>query len=128
VRDAAANVSGSLRDRDLRPHGPLLEALIASPAFTDALVQLIFTLEHATERVDELVLLTARRFLDLYSGQLDTFATAVPAHAGDIGDLVLRAHAQAQDAESRRRTLDLVDDLLEQAAYGFSTAVQGAER
>jgi hypothetical protein len=128
VRDAAADVAAALRDRDLRRHDQILQALIGSEAFPDALVQLLITLDQATERVDELVLLTARRFLDVYSGELDTFATAASGHAKEMGELVLRAYAQSSDAQSRSRALDLIDELLAQAAYRFSDLVADAER
>lgn len=127
VRQVAAEVAGTLRGRELRPHAPLLDALIASPAFSDAVPQLLLTLEYATERVDDLVLLTAHRFLYLYRGQLDTFA-APSGDAKEVGELVLRAYAQASDADGRRHSLDLVDELLAQAAYIFSDVVGEAER
>jgi hypothetical protein len=40
----------------------------------------------------------------------------------------MRAYAQASDVDSRGRALDLIDDLLEQAAYNFSGLVAEAER
>lgn len=128
VRKEAAKVAGALRGQDLRPHDSLLRALIDSPTFPDATTQLLFTLERATERVDELVLLSANRFIALHSGQLESIATAAAGEAKEFGDLVLRAYAQATDAEARRRALDLVDALLQQAAYGFPEIVKAAER
>jgi hypothetical protein len=128
VRSAAAEVAGALRDRPLSHQHDLLMALVDSPAFTDALPQLLITLEHSSERVDELVLAAARRFVDLHQGQMDNIATSAAGDAKEIGELVLRAYAQADDAKGRQAALDLIDDLLAQAAYGFSEIVGAAER
>ena len=47
VRDQAAEVAGALRDRPLAPHRELIHTLIASAAFSDAQLQLLFTLDRA---------------------------------------------------------------------------------
>lgn len=128
VRDAAAEVAAALRDRPLEPHRDLLSALIASPAITDAMPQLLITLERATERVDDLVKALARRFLDMHQNDMNDFATRTAGDAKQIGELVMRAYAQAHDAIARKEALDLVDDLLSRSAWGFSEMVVDAER
>jgi hypothetical protein len=128
VRQAAAEIAGTLRGSALRLHAGTLETLIGSLAFSDAVPQLLLTLEHAIERVDDLVLLTAHRFLSLYSGQMDTFSAAPAGDAKEVGELVLRAYAQATSVDGRRQALDLIDKLLAQAAYRFSDIVGDAER
>lgn len=127
VRQNAAKAAGTLRDRPLVTHRDFLAALISSRAFPEALAQLLITLDHATEPVDDLILETARRFVDLYAGQMDNISTRAAGEAGKIGDLVLRAYAQA-DADGRKQALDLIDHLLAQAAYGFAERVGEAER
>jgi hypothetical protein len=128
VRSEAAHVAAALRDRPLEPHIETLHALIASPAFEPANTQLLITLEHATERVDELILATARRFIDTYKGQLASIATHAAADARDVGALLLRAYAQAESPAARSDVLDLIDDLLMEAAYEFAQTVGEAER
>lgn len=128
VREYAAEVAGALRHRSLAPHRELLEHLVASPSFAHALPQLLITLERTTDAVDELVILVARRFVDAHRGQLGNFATGASADAKQVGELVLRAYAQAPDAGARRRTLDLVDDLLAEAAHDFAELIDQAER
>lgn len=128
VRDHAAEVAGALRNRPLAPHRQLLEDLVASQAFENALPQLLITLAHATEPVDELVILATRRFIDLYSGEMHTIATRAAGDAREIGELVLRAYAQAPDQSARGRALDLIDQLLAGAAYNVSQLIDEAER
>lgn len=128
VRDYAAEVAGALRNRALAPHRKLIEVLVASPAFEDALTQFLITLEQATEPVDELVIVTARRFIDLHRGQISNFSTRAAGDSKEVGELVLRAYAQAPDASARAQALDLVDDLLAEAAYNFSKIIEQAER
>lgn len=128
VRSEAAEVAGALRGHPLQPHLELIQRMIGSAAFEAACTQLLLTLEHATERVDELIVATTRRFLDCYRGQLASIATHAAADAREVGTLLLRAYAQAPDANARGEVLDLIDDLLMEAAYDFAKTVGEAER
>lgn len=128
VRSEAAEVAAALRGRPLAPHVDLIERLIASAAFEPACTQLLITLDNATERVDDLIVATTRRFLGSFGGQLSSIATHAAADARDVGTLLLRAYAQAQDAAARSDVLDLIDDLLMEAAYDFAKIVGEAER
>jgi hypothetical protein len=128
VRGEAAQVAAALRDRALEPHIETLQALIASPAFEPANTQLLITLGHATERVDELILVVARRFIARYKGQMASIATHASADSREVGALLLRAYAQAESARARSDVLDLIDDLLMEAAYEFAKTVGEAER
>ena len=128
VRSEAAGVASALRGQPLSPHFGLISRLIASAAFEPACTQLLITLDNATERVDDLIVATTRRFLDCYRGQLSSIATHAAADAREVGTLLLRAYAQAQDAAARSEVLDLIDDLLMEAAYDFAKTVSKAER
>jgi hypothetical protein len=128
VRDNAAEVADALRGRPLEPHRGVIEALIASAAFEEANSQLLITLEQATERVDDLILSTASRFITTFKGQMASIATHAATDAREVGALLLRAYAQAQSPEARSDVLDLIDDLLIEAAYDFAKTVGEAER
>lgn len=128
VRDAAAEVAGALRNRPLAPHQQLIHGLLASRAFPDHLPQLLITLEQSTERVDELILVTTRRFIDVFGGELSSISSRASADARPVGELILRAYNQAPDSEARAATLDLIDELLAQAAYDLARLVGDAER
>jgi hypothetical protein len=128
VRQAAAQVAGALRERALRPTAGLLTALISSEAFQHALPQLLITLDEAPDGIYDLVILCARRFLDIYAADVENIATAAAGEARDVGRLIIRAYAQAPDVASRAQTLDLIDELLLAGAFDFARMVSEAER
>jgi hypothetical protein len=128
VRKAAAQVAGSLRNRELRPYSELLTALIASEAFTEALPQLLITLQAAPDRIDDIVLACARRFIDLYGEEAGDMSKAAAGEAREVVQLTLRAYAQASDRDMRRQVLDLIDGLLLINAIGALEAVDATER
>jgi hypothetical protein len=128
VRKAAAKVAGSLRDKALRRYRDVITVLVASPSFDHALSQLLITLEHATDRVDDLVLQTARRFSEVHGINAANIATGAAGEARELGQLIIRAYAQADTIAQRHAVLDLLDDLLLVGAYGIAELVAGAER
>ena len=128
VRDAAADVALALRNQPLEPNRALIDRLLESAAFPDALAQLLFTLEDSTERVDDLVLATTRRFIEVFGGQVSSIASRASADARHVGELLLRAYSQASDSVARAAALDLIDELLAQAAYDLAKLVGAAER
>lgn len=128
VRDQAAAVAAALRGNPLAPHRALVDKLIASAAFEQANTQLLITLDQSTERVDDLILATTWRFIAVYKGQLASISTHAAADAREVGTLLLRAYAQAKTAAARSDVLEMIDDLLMEAAYDFAKTVGEAER
>jgi hypothetical protein len=128
VRQAAAEVAGALRGNNLRPFEELLTALIGSPSFVPAATQLFITLERARDRVDDLVLQSARRFIEVNGADIGNVATSAAGDAREIGELVVRAYAQATDAAVRSTALDLIDRLLLHGGFGVDKLVEAAER
>lgn len=127
VQSVVAEVAGELRGKKLYPFRIILEELMSSGAFAKALPQLLITLEQAPDRIDDLVVACARRFIEVHGGQLNDFSTGASADARSVGQLVLRGYAQASGVRLRQ-TLDLIDQLLELNAYGVADLVDGAER
>lgn len=128
VRGAAADVAASLRGEALRPHSVLVLDLIGGPAFETSVPQLLITLEQAPDRVDDLILATARRFVGTHRRELGDLRTAAAAEARQLSTLVVRAHAQATGEQARDEALDLLDDLLRVGAYGVEDALLETER
>ncbi|MFC4328864.1 hypothetical protein ACFPC0_13730 [Streptomyces andamanensis] len=128
VREAAAGVAAALRGRRLAPVRRTVTALIESRAFEPALPQLLLTLEHAPDRVDELVLLCVRRFLKVFGAASAELSRGAAADARHIGDLLVRALTQAGPAARRSDVLDLLDQLLLLGAYGVTEAISRADR
>ena len=128
VHEAAAEVAAALRGQPLRPYAKTLKALIDSPSFSHALPQLLITLRNAPDRIDNLVIQSTRRFLEIHGTEASDLSTAAAAQAPEIGRLVLRAYTQASGATARAATLDLIDGLLLSGTYDMAQLVDEAER
>ncbi len=128
VREAAATVAAALRGRRLGPYQRTLTALIDSRALGAALSQLVITLEDAPDRVDELVLACARRFVTVFGAASADLARGVAADARDIGRLLVRAYVQASSPALRSGILDLLDQLLLLGSYGVAEAIHDSDR
>jgi hypothetical protein len=128
VRKEASTVAGALRGSELRPYAELLLELLNSPAFEAALPQLLITLEHAPDRIDDLTFASAQRFVDTRRDEAHSIATRAAADAKHVGELLLRAYATSDDSAVRAQALDLLDELLMIGAYGIADLVGAAER
>jgi hypothetical protein len=128
VRKTAAHVVAELRSKPLQPFSDVLKAVVASPSFTEALPQLIYTLQDAPDRIDEVVLQCTQRFIDIYGKQAGDISTSAAGDAQVITQLTLRGYAQASGRELRNQILDLIDGLLLIGAIGALEAVDQAER
>jgi hypothetical protein len=128
VRKEAAVVAGVLRGHPLRPFEDTLTALIASPAFADALPQLLITLERAPDRVDDLVLLCAQRFIEALGTQAADIRTSAAGDAHEVGELIIRGLAQSRGTSERAALLDVLDELLLIGAYGVDDVINAYER
>lgn len=128
VRKAAGRVAPELRDKDLKPFLTLLESVIDSPTYEHATPQLLITLQHASDRVDDLVLNAARRFIEVYGQDAADIRTSAAGDAHYISDLVVRGLAQSRDSAHRAALLDVLDRLLELGVYGIGDAIAHFER
>jgi hypothetical protein len=128
VREAAGTVAAVLRGQRLGPYQRTLTALIDSRAFGVALPQMVITLEDAPDRVDELVLACARRFVTVFGAASADLARGVAADARDIGRLLVRAYVQASSPALRSGILDLLDQLLLLGSYGVAEAIHDSDR
>jgi hypothetical protein len=128
VRKRAASCVVSLRDRALHPFASLLDDLITSEAFVEAVPQLFITLERAPDRVDDLALATARRFVDLYAEDIGNMSTGAAGDAHYVSNLIVRGLAQSGSHKKRAELLDILDDLLRLNVFGLRDAIDEAER
>lgn len=128
VRKEAAAVAQHLRERPLQPFARLLTALIDSPSYDLATPQLLLTLQYAPDKVDELVLKAAQRFIDVFGKDATDIRTGAAGDAHDISELVVRGLAQSRDRGHRAALLDVLDSLLELGVYGIYDAIAESER
>lgn len=128
VRKAAASVAAALRGVPLRQFAGTLTALLQSPSFAMAMPQILYTLEHAPDRVDDLVVLCAGRFVAVHGADSADIRTGAAGDASHVGKLVIRALAQADTPDVRAELLDVVDGLLRVGSYGIEDLVAQSER
>ncbi len=128
VRKEAAIAAGALRGHALRPFEGVLTALIGSLAFADALSQLLITLERAPDRVDDLALLCAQRFVEALGPEAGDIRTRAAGDAREVGELTIRGLAQSRTPSERAALLDVLDQLLLLGAYGIDDVISASER
>lgn len=128
VRKAAAEVAGALRTHALRPFATVIKALLASDAFGDALPQFLITLERASDRVNDLALLCAQRFVEVFRADAGDIRTHAVGEAREIAELIIRGLAQSHSRNERDALLDVLDELLLIGAYGVDEVVGESER
>jgi hypothetical protein len=128
VRKAVAEVAGALRSHALRPFATVIKALLASEAFGDALPQLLITLERAPDRVNDLAMLCARRFTEVFRADASDIRTRAAADAREVATLIIRGLAQSRSRTERAELLDALDELLLVGAYGVDEVVGESER
>jgi hypothetical protein len=128
VRKAAAEVAGALRTHALRPFATVIKALLASDAFGDALPQFLITLERASDRVNDLALLCAQRFVEVFRADAGHIRTHAAGEAREIAELIIRGLAQSHSRNERDALLDVLDELLLIGAYGVDEVVGESER
>lgn len=128
VREAAAKGAAALRDHRLRPFEETIKALIKSPTFQPALPQLLITLQHAPDRINDLALLCVERYVEVHGQEAWDMRTSAARHSHQIGELLIRGLAQSDSASERAELLDLLDQLLLVGAYGIDGLVTAAER
>ncbi|OEV10906.1 NACHT domain-containing protein [Streptomyces nanshensis] len=128
VQKAVGEVAGALRGKHLRSVKHSLTRLISSASFTASLPQLFITLQQAPDRVDDLVLECSRRFIEIEGADAGDIRTSAAADARYVGELLIRAYAQALRRSTRRKVLDVIDQLLEIEAFGVAELVEKSER
>jgi hypothetical protein len=128
VRNEAAGVAVNLRGKALQSFTHELNVLIDSASFSHAAPQLLITLDRAPDRIDGLILRCARRFVDVHGSDTGDIRTRAAGDAREVGELLLRAYAQAGNAEARAEVLDLLDALLASGAYGVPELVDAVDR
>lgn len=128
VRKEVATLALILRNHPLRPFVKLLTALIDSPSYVHASTQLLFTLEHAPDKIDDLVLKASQRFLSDFGNDAADIRTGAAGDARYVSKLVVRGLAQCQSPTHRAVLLDVLDQLLELGVYGINDAIEKSER
>ena len=86
------------------------------------------TLQHAPDRVDDLSLRAAQRFLQVHGKDAGDLRTAAAGDSSYVSELVVRGLAQSRSPQERGALLDVLDQLLEIDAYGIAKVIDEAGR
>jgi len=105
VRKAATEVVAELRNHPLQPFRELLITLVGGPSFTEAMPQLLYTLQAAPDRIDEIVLQCTQRFIDVYGKEAGDTSTSAAGDAQMITQLTLRPTPRRQAEKYAARSL-----------------------
>ena len=128
VRDEAARCFLSAKGRDLEASRELIRAFLHSTAFAENGELLLMTLKSSTADISDLVVEVCEAVLGVLEDEASAPYGRLFFEAKSIGELVLRAYSQSEDATYRRRCLDLVDRLLSTQAYGITKELEVYER
>ena len=128
VRKAVAGAVPALRGQALGPFKDILSVVVEANSYEHALPQMLFTLEYAPDKVDELIVLTARRFVEVDGANSADLRTGAAGDARHVGKLVIRALAQSTNTGDRSDLLDVLDGLLLAGSYGIEDLVSRSER
>ncbi len=128
IPQAPLGLAFPLRGHPVRPFETVVKALVASPTFSEALSQLLITLERAPDRVDDLAPLCAQRFVEVFGTGAGDIRTASAGHAREVGQLIIRGLAQSRASDDRTALLDILDELLLIGAYGIDELISESER
>ena len=102
VRKEAAAVAGALRNRPLfRTHRGSRQADRLGSVCRRSCPALDHSGTEHRARRGLSILAVARRFIDVFGGELESIASGAAGDARQVGELVLRAYSQAPDAEAR---------------------------
>jgi hypothetical protein len=97
------------------------------PRISEALPQLLITLERAPDRVDDLAVVcaTVRRSFRADAGDISTGAAG---DAREVGRLIVKGLGQSRSIEDRAAFLDVLGELLLIGAYGVDDVIAESER
>lgn len=126
VRASAAACFRDLESLDMSRWIPLVNALMASPAFPHEADDVVIALERCSSRDEDTVLGFCERYLDTIPPDGDLPSRA---HLTDIlSILVLDTYAQSSEEDSRVRCLDMVDSMVLLGVYGVRSRLANWDR
>ncbi len=128
VRDAAERVFYNLDDASLADYDELIAAFAKSPALSDGAAAALHSVEQSRKALPISILDVCEAFVVVHSSNIGDMRTSAAADVTQVVRLTLRMHAQSVDADTRRRCLDLIDQLLVLRAHGIESDLDAIER
>ena len=128
VRAAASRWFDRIEGSELGSYSPLVAQFVGSNAFAGNEFQVLRALEETTADLFDVSLSACERFVDVAGSAASDIRTSYAGQANRVVQLTLRAYRQSSDDAGRARSLDVVDRLMENGAFGIEQALENYER
>lgn len=128
VRAEAAQCFSRFEGTQLGEYAHLVTQFVSSDAFQQNYVHLIMALEKTTAKLPEVTLTACERFIDFAGHASSDVGTGTAFSADSVTKLTLRIYQQSTENTIRARSLNLIDKLMENSAYGINEALENFER
>ena len=128
VRSEAAQCFSRFEGTQLEEFEHLIAQFASSDAFQQNYTYLLMALEESTAKLPEVTLTACERFVDIAGLASSDIGTGTAWSADTVTKLTLRIYQQSTEDAIRSRSLNLIDKLMENSAYGINEALENFER
>lgn len=128
IRAEAAQCFSRFEGTQLGEHAYLVTQFVSSKAFQQKHYPLLNALEKTTAKLPEVTLTACERFIDFAGPASFDIRTGTSLSADIVTKLTLRIYQQSTENTIRARSLNLIDKLMENSAYGIDEALENFER
>ena len=128
IRAEAAQCFSRFEGTQLGEHANLVTQFVSSKAFQQKHYPLLNALEKTTAKLPEVTLTACERFIDFAGPASFDIRTGTSLSADIVTKLTLRIYQQSTENTIRARSLNLIDRLMENSAYGINEALENFER
>ncbi len=128
VRSEAAQCFSRFRGTQIEEYEHLIAQFVSSDAFQQNYVHLMMALEETTAKLPEVTLSACERFVDMAGRTTSNIGTESAWDADTVAKLTLRTYQQNAEDTIRARSLNLIDRLMANSAYGINKVLEDFER
>lgn len=128
VRAEAAKCFSRFEGTQIEEYEHLIAQFVSSDAFQQNYTHLMMALEGTTAELPQVTLTACERFVDFAGPASSDIGTGTAWSADTVTKLTLRIYQQSKEDTIRARSLNLIDRLMENSAYGINEALENFER
>lgn len=128
VRSEAAQCFSRFEGTQLEEFEHLIAQFVSSDAFQQNYTHLMMALEETSAKLPGVTLSACERFVDIAGLASSDIGTGTAWSADTVTKLTLRIYQQSTEDTIRARSLNLIDKLMENSAYGINEALENFER
>ena len=128
VRSEAAQCFSRFEGTQLEEYEHLVAQFVSSDAFQQNYTHLMMALEETSAKLPEVTLTACERFVDIAGLASSDIGTGTAWSADTVTKLTLRIYQQSTEDTIRARSLNLIDKLMKNSAYGINEALETFER